>query len=269
MDDTATGQTLPILKFFRHLRRRRILDECPIGPTAFRAAIANVPLLARLPEPEREKLRRLATLFLHEKIFESSGNLALTEAMKIRIAALACLPILHLDLDWYAGWRTVVVFPTEFVRPREAMDDVGVMHEWEEILGGEAWDRGPVILSWADVEASGQGDGYNVVIHEMAHKLDMLNGPCDGFPPLHRGMRSSAWAQDFTAAFEDFNVRLDRAEYTPVDPYAGESPSEFFAVLSEYFFERPALVHDEFPAVYAQMCQFYRTDPLQRTPALG
>ncbi|WP_255556302.1 M90 family metallopeptidase [Methylococcus sp. ANG] len=262
---------MPIFKFFRNLRRRRILGSCPITPAAFRAAIGGVPLLARLPEAERENLRRLATLFLHEKVFESSGNLALTEAMKIRIAALACLPVLHLDLDWYAGWHTVLVFPTEFVRPREAMDDIGVMHEWEETIGGEAWELGPVILSWADVEASGRGDGYNVVIHEMAHKLDMLNGPCDGFPPLHRGMRASAWSKDFTGAFEDFNARLDRGEHTVIDPYAGESPSEFFAVLSEYFFEQPALVENEYPEVYAQMCRFYRTDPRQCThaPVMG
>lgn len=260
---------MPIFKFFKNLRRQRIFDEFPIDPAVFRSATGNVPLLERLPEPEREELRRLATLFLHEKIFESSGNLPLIEAMKIRIAALACLPVLHLDLDWYAGWRTVLVFPAEFVRPREAIDDIGVMHEWEETLGGEAWELGPVILSWADVEASGRGDGYNVVIHEMAHKLDMLNGPCDGFPPLHRGMKASAWAHDFTCAFNDFNARLDRGEHTLLDPYAGESPSEFFAVLSEYFFERPAVVDAEYPAVYAQMCRFYRTDPLQHTPALG
>ncbi|MEW6037757.1 MAG: M90 family metallopeptidase [Pseudomonadota bacterium] len=262
---------MPIFKFFRDLRRRRILKKYPIDPEAFRAAIVELALFARLSEGERENLRRLTTLFLHEKVFESSGNLALTEAMKIRIAALACLPVLHLDLDWYAGWSTVLVFPAEFVRPREAMDDIGVMHEWEETVGGEAWELGPVILSWADVEASGQCDGYNVVIHEMAHKLDMLNGPCDGFPALHRGMRAAAWSKAFSGAFEDFNSRLDRGEHTVIDPYAGESPAEFFAVLSEYFFEQPGMVESEYPEVYAQMCRFYRTDPRRRTsgPAMG
>ncbi|UZR30249.1 M90 family metallopeptidase [Methylococcus mesophilus] len=262
---------MPIFKFFRNLRRRRVLQRYPFDPAAFHAAIGEVPLLARLSEGERENLRLLATLFLREKNFESSGNLDLTEAMKTRIAALACLPILHLDLDWYAGWSTVIVFPTEFVRPREAMDDIGVMHEWEEIIGGEAWELGPVILSWADVEASGRCDGYNVIIHEMAHKLDMLNGPCDGFPPLHRNMAAPAWSKAFTHAFEDFNTRLDRGEHTLIDPYAGESPSEFFAVLSEYFFEQPAVVESTYPNVFAQMRRFYRTDPRQCThaPVMG
>ncbi|WP_228720025.1 M90 family metallopeptidase [Methylococcus geothermalis] len=262
---------MPIFKFFRNLRRRRVLQRYPIDPAAFHAAIGDVPLLARLSEGERENLLRLATLFLREKIFASSGNLDLTEAMKTRIAALACLPILHLDLDWYAGWSTVIVFPTEFVRPREAMDDIGVMHEWEETVGGEAWELGPVILSWADVEASGRCDGYNVIIHEMAHKLDMLNGPCDGFPPLHRNMAAPAWSKAFTHAFDDFNTRLDRGEHTLIDPYAGESPSEFFAVLSEYFFERPTVLDAQYPEVYALMCQFYRTDPRQCThaPVMG
>lgn len=220
-------------------------------------------MLDRLSASEKERLRQLATLFIHEKVFELSGGIELTDTMRIRIAALACLPILHLDLDWYSGWTSIVVFPTEFVRPREAVDDIGVMHEWEETVGGEAWELGPVILSWADVEASGQGDGYNVVIHEMAHKLDMLNGPCDGFPPLHRNMAASQWSNVFSDAFDDFNSRLDRGEHTRIDPYAGESPAEFFAVLSEYFFELPDLLETAYPEVYSLLIRFYRVAPRQ------
>jgi Mlc titration factor MtfA (ptsG expression regulator) len=138
------------------------------------------------------------------------------------------------------------------------------MHEWEEALIGEAWDLGPLILSWADVEASGLGDGYNVAIHEIAHKLDLLNGEVDGFPPLHRGMSRKAWVEAFTLAFNDLQRRVDSGEDTAIDPYAAEEPGEFFAVLSEYFFELPELVEAEYPAVYRQLAAFYRQDPLAR-----
>jgi Mlc titration factor MtfA (ptsG expression regulator) len=226
--------------------------------------MADLPVLEGLDATETERLRRLATLFLRDKIFEAAGGMVLNDAVRIRIAALACLPILALDYAWYDGWRTVVVYPGEFVRPRSAFDDIGIMHEWEDALTGESWERGPVILSWADVEASGQCDGYNVVIHEMAHKLDMLNGLPDGFPPLSKHLDRRTWTERFTAAFEDLNERLDRDETTAIDPYAAEEPGEFFAVLSEYFFERPELVRSEYPAVYDLLAAFYRQDPAAR-----
>jgi Mlc titration factor MtfA (ptsG expression regulator) len=210
------------------------------------------------------RLRALAALFLHDKIFEAAGGMTLAEAVRLRIAALACLPILELGYEAYAGWRTIVVYPGEFVRPRSQFDAIGVMHEWEEVLSGESWDLGPVILSWADVKASGRRDGYNVVIHEMAHKLDMANGQPDGFPPLPRHVDRRAWTREFTAAFEHLNARLDRGEYTEIDPYAAEEPGEFFAVLSEYFFEVPDLVRAEYPAVYELLAAFYGQDPAAR-----
>lgn len=226
------------------------------------AALAALPRLARLDADARRRLRELAGAFLREKNLEPVRGLQLTPAMGATIAALACLPILELGLDWYRGWRTLVVYPDEFIRPREEFDDAGVLHQWEEVLGGEAWERGPVVLSWADVQASGRGEGYNVVIHEMAHQLDMLgDGVADGFPPLHRGMRTRDWTAAFSRAFEDLNARVDAGEDTAVDPYAAESPGEFFAVLSEYFFELPDLLWDEYPEVYRQLALFYRQEP--------
>lgn len=249
---------------FRHRRLRALAERAPIPDAAWAEAVAGLPILGGLEASELDRLRGLATLFLHDKLFEAAGGLVLTEAMRVRIAVLAGLPILGLDYGWYEGWRTVVVYPGSFVRPRSQFDDIGVMHEWEDILTGESWERGPVILSWADVEASGLCDGYNVVIHEMAHKLDMANGVPDGFPPLHAGLDRRAWTKNFTAAFEDLNARLDRGEPTEIDPYAAEEPGEFFAVLSEYFFERPGLVKAEYPEVYELLAAFYRQDPAAR-----
>ena len=249
---------------FRQLRRRRILRDTPLPEAAWRKVLRDHPILGGLTGDETRRLREMATLFLHEKIFEPVRGLELAEPARIAIAALCCLPALNLGMDWLEGWRTVIVYPAAFIRKREQFDGYGVMHEWEEAITGEAWELGPLILSWADVEASGQGEGYNVAIHEIAHKLDLLNGEVDGFPPLHRGMSRKAWNNAFQTAFNDFQRRVDAGEDTDIDPYAAEEPGEFFAVLSEYFFETPDLVEAEYREVYRQLAAFYRQDPLAR-----
>ena len=135
------------------------------------------------------------------------------------------------------------------------------MHEFDDQVAGEAWEGGPVLLSWFDRPEA--ADGMNVVIHEFAHKLDMLNGPPDGLPPLHEGMKRQAWIDAFEPAYADFCARVDDGEETWIDPYAAEHPAEFFAVTSEVFFEAPDLLRHEYPAVYEQLRQFYRQDPLR------
>ena len=134
-------------------------------------------------------------------------------------------------------------------------------------MTGESWLEGPVILSWEDAGSGGDGSGYNVVIHEFAHKLDMLNGDANGYPPLHAGMNRGRWAQAFGAAYEDFRERVERREASAIDPYAAENPAEFFAVLSEAFFETPRAVLGEYAEVYRQLVAFYRQDPAARLPA--
>jgi Mlc titration factor MtfA (ptsG expression regulator) len=248
----------------RDWRRRRILRLFPLADDLWSEVTASLPLLDGLDDSARKELRTLATIFLQEKTFEPVHDLELTPQIRLCIAAQACLPILCLGLDWYRGWSTLIVYPGEFVHRREEFDEAGVVHEWDEVRSGESWEHGPVILSWADVAASGRRDGYNVVIHELAHKLDMLNGEPNGFPPLPRRMDIREWNHVFNAAFGDLNRRLDAGEDTALDPYAAEHPAEFFAVLSEYFFETPRLLNDAYPDVYAQLRMFYRQDPLQR-----
>jgi Mlc titration factor MtfA (ptsG expression regulator) len=128
-------------------------------------------------------------------------------------------------------------------------------------MRGEAWLKGPLILSGRDAMRSGALDGINVVIHECAHKLDMLNGDANGFPPLHRGMNAAEWSRVFSAAYEDLCRRVDAGHHTAIDPYATENPGEFFAVLSEVFFEMPVRLRQSYPSVYEQMTAFYRQDP--------
>ncbi len=228
-----------------------------------------LPLLDGFSEVDASRLEEMALLFLREKRLEPVQGLELTDPMRLLIAAQACLPVLELGLDWYRGWYAVIVYPAEFVPERETMGEDGVVGMEREIRSGEAWERGPVILSWADVEAGLECDGYNVVIHELAHKLDMRDGTANGRPPLHADMSGATWSAELSAAYADLCRRVDGGEDTPIDPYATESPAEFFAVVSEAFFELPDLLEGEYPSVYAQLRSFYRQDPLARLHRLG
>jgi len=234
-------------------RRRRVLRKHHITDALWRQATAALPFV-----PRTEKLRNLALLFLAEKQFTGAHGLAVTDAMRVSIAAQACLPILELGLDWYQGFTGIVVYPGDFRVRRAETDEAGVVHEWDDELAGEAMPGGPVVLSW---DATANDPEINVVIHEFAHKLDMLNGAADGLPPLHPGMNHAAWTAAFKAAYEGFCDALERGKDTWLDPYAAEHPSEFFAVISEAFFEQPAETRRRYPEVYGQLRLFYRQDP--------
>jgi Mlc titration factor MtfA (ptsG expression regulator) len=254
-------------------RRRRVIAHTPLDPEQWRIACAALPFLAGLNDEENARLYELTVLFLDAKQMAGARGLELVNEIRLSIAIQACLPVLNLGLEYYAGWVGIVVYPGEFVVPRAEHDDDGVVHEYDESIAGETWDAGPVILSWEDVAlAAGDADaGYNVVIHEFAHKLDMLNGEADGMPPLHRGMERKAWQVALGAAYGDFCRQVDRydeddaaLEEFVIDPYAAEHPGEFFAVLSEAFFVIPQVVKTEYPEVYAQFARFYRQDPAAR-----
>lgn len=250
--------------WFGRWRRTRILERHLIPREAFDASFARLPILHGLDAEERARLREAASLFIHDKTFSAAGGADVDAATQRIIALQACLLTLNLTEDSYRGWNEIILYPDEFLRDREEMDEAGVVHHSRDILAGESWHGGPLVLSVADVNASGQADGFNVVLHEFAHKLDMLNGDANGFPPLHRGMDSAAWAGDFSAAYEDLCARVDAGEDTPIDPYATADPAEFFAVLTEVFFETPRLLNAEYPAIYRQLQQFYRQHPLAR-----
>ncbi len=226
------------------------------------AIVTSIPFLEALSHEELKRLRELAEGFLDSKEFSTAGGLQLTDEICVAIAAQGCLPILNLGLGAYRDWVGVIVYPDEFVVRRNIEDESGVVHEYDDVLAGEAWEGGPLIVSWHDVKMA--GDGYNVVIHEFAHKLDMLNGDADGMPKLHSGISESEWQAVFFAAYDDFCRRVDSGEETIIDPYASETPGEFFAVLSETFFELPDVVADEYPDLYDLLKRYYRQDPLAR-----
>jgi len=237
-------------------RRKRVLQKHRIDDALWQAATAPLKFLPREP-----KLRELALLFLAEKEFSGAHALEVTDVMRVSIAAQACTPILELGLDWYGGWRGIVVYPGDFRVRRQEVDEDGVVHEWEDDLAGEAMPGGPVVLSW---DAAAHDPAINVVIHEFAHKLDMLNGEADGLPPLHAGMDARAWRATFDDAYAGFCDAVDRGRDTWLDPYAAEHPSEFFAVISEAFFSEPRETKRRYPDVYDQLMRLYRQDPAGR-----
>jgi MtfA peptidase len=231
----------------------------PIADRCWSGVVQSQPWLARLRSEELLRLRDLAERFQRQKDIVGAGGLEIDEGMRATIAVQACLPVLHLGLEWYRGWYSVIVYPDDFVAPYEYTDEDGVVHHGERELSGEAWPDGPVILSWSTTRTQvNEGWGGNLVIHEFAHKLDLLNGDANGLPPLHPGMSVSAWREAFTAAYEDFCWRVEREEWVAFDEYAAEDPGEFFAVLSEWFFMDPQAVRAHYPAVHDQLERFYR-----------
>lgn len=252
------------MQWLKRWRRNRVLSRAALDPVLWQAVAERYPFVRALSGAERARLRDWVVLFLNEKSVQGASGLELRDEMRVCIAAQACMLILNLDLDYYRGWVEVIVYPDEFVAEYEYVDESGVAHHVEEPMTGESWLAGPVILSWADAESRGGGTGYNVVIHEFAHKLDMLNGDADGYPPLHLGMDRELWSRTFGAAYQDFRGRVERREQTDIDPYAAENPAEFFAVMSEAFFEIPGVVLTEYGEVYRQLAAFYRQDPAAR-----
>ncbi len=255
------------LAALRGWRRERLLRRLELDPALWRRTVERYLCTRALSGQDIDRLHALVKLFMHEKPIHGAGGLTITEDMRVAIAVQACMLILELGLDYYRGWVEVVVYPDEFVARYEYVDEDGVVHDVAEPMSGEAWQHGPVILSWADAAGPGGATPYNVVMHEFAHKLDMLNGEANGFPPLHANMSRQTWAAAFGAAYEDFCARVAAREELAIDDYAADSPAEFFAVLSEVFFEDPPLLVTEYPDVYAQLVAFYRQDPARRLRA--
>jgi len=253
-----------MLNFFHNWLDRQIIQRSSITSEQWSKAFSSLPLLDSLTSDEKQLLRELAILFLHRKVFEGAHGFVVTQAMTLIIALQACLPILKLGLSVFDGWVSVIVYPAGFVPKRIVMDEYGVEHQLQSDLSGESWLRGPVVLSWNETEHAGIIDGHNLVIHEFAHKLDMQNGAANGFPPLHAEMELNAWVSAFSDGFTDFQHKCNSGELIGIDCYGASSPAEFFAVLSEVFFERPDIIHHYYAVIYEQMRQYYRQDPLAR-----
>ena len=250
-------------------RERAALARRAIPEDLWKRTLVRYPFLRRTDPDSAAELRRLTSLFLDRKEFSCTGGLRLTDAMAVAIAAQATLPVLRLGLERYDGFVGIVVHPDAMRARRAQEDEHGVVHEYDESLAGEAMEGGPVTLSWPDVRRAGHSapQGYNVVIHEFAHVLDMAAGGANGVPELPPGLSQAHWQQTMAREYAVFGQRVEAGEPTLLDPYGACAEEEFFAVASECFFVSPQRMQDEHAELYALLRRFYLQDPATEQPA--
>ncbi len=227
--------------------------------------VSGAPVYNRLSSADKLELRRHIQIFMAEKTFEPCRGFKLTDWSRIIIAAYACVLLLHRRTDYYPGLYTILVYPDAFIATdREELPN-GVIAEEDEVLSGQSWHRGTVILSWADVEAdiADMRDGRNVIFHEFAHQIDSSGGKGDDSPVLKNNKSFAAWAE---VLYEHYLELKEAAEfYKPclLDEYGAESPEEFFAVATEFFFEKPIEMNSIHPELYDELAKFYQQNPSQ------
>lgn len=252
---------------WRAWRERKALARHTLPAELWAGVRQSLSMLDGLDSAQDQRLQERCILFLLDKRLTALPGVDLNDQGRLLLAAQAQLPLLALpEADWYRGFHEIVLYPDDFLSPQRHRDASGIEHVWDDERSGEAWQQGPIILAWPGVQASGGWEGYNLVIHELAHKLDMLTGDANGLPPLHGDMRVQEWARVMQTAYDDLDRQLERDPQadTAIDPYAAENPGEFFAVTSEYFFSAPDLLQEAYPQVYEQLKLFYRQDPLAR-----
>jgi Mlc titration factor MtfA (ptsG expression regulator) len=252
-----------VIGWLRRRRRVRTLERRPIPEALWQLTLARFPFLAARAPAQLAALREMATLFLAEKEFTGAGGLVVSDEMAVAIAAQACLPALALGLDRLDGFIGIVVHADAVVAHREIEDDDGVVHAYDEELSGEAMSGGPVMLAWRDVDEAGESaaDGYNVVVHEFAHVIDMRSGATAGLETVDPESDRGRWLHALADEHEAFAEAVERDEPTFLDPYGAEALEEFFAVGAEAFFVAPDELLAESPRLYRLLVEFFRQDP--------
>jgi hypothetical protein len=244
-------------------QRRKRLRSQPF-PAEWRGILKRrVPFFRRLPADLQIQLRKHILVFLAEKAFVGCKGLVVTDEMRVTIAAQACLLILNRRTGYYPNLRQILVYPGAFIVNRVQTDGIGVLQEQRQVLAGESWSRGQVILSWEDAAegAAVVDDGRNVVIHEFAHQLDQESGHANGAPVLARRDHYPRWSQVMREEFDKLQAQARIGEASLLSHYGATSPAEFFAVISEVFFEQPQRLAAEQPGLYRELGRYYRVDP--------
>ncbi len=243
-------------------RRRRALRGRPPPAGLTQTLARNVRFYERLPAGLKTELHGHVNVFLDEKAFIGCDGLVVTDEMRFTVAGLACLLQLRREPGYFPGFSSVLLYPDAYVADEVTVDGELETHE-RSARAGESWHRGPVVLSWADVlrGAEDDADGYNVVLHEFAHKLDEENSNAHGLPVLNDQAHYDEWASVLAREYRSLERRVAQGESEVLDDYALTSPAEFFAVATESFYEKPAAMRDELPDLYEQLRRFYRVDP--------
>lgn len=249
--------------WIKRWRDQRTLSRRPIPDALWKSTLEQFEFLQWRSTADLMRLRELTTLFLADKEFTGAHGLKVDDRMAVAIAAQACLLVIRLGLEWFADFKGIVVQPDVVRVRRESVDEAGVVHAFDEELSGEAMQGGPLMLSWRDVSEAGRtaDDGYNVVVHEFAHVMDLRQGAANGIPPLANDRLRRHWVQTLHAARARFCRQIERGQETVLDPYAATSPEEFFAVACEAFFVAPLDLQFEHPAMYDLLASFFQQDP--------
>jgi hypothetical protein len=245
-------------------QRRGRIGRRPF-PNAWRRILRRrVPYLRRLPADLQLQLQRRIQIFIAEKPFIGCGGLEVTDEMRVTVAAQACLLLLNGPAGGFRNLRQILLYPNAFIVNRVATASGGVLRDERQVLAGESWSQGQVVLSWEDVQAGAAvpDDGRNVVVHEFAHQLDQENGPANGAPSLSAGQQGKRWSAVLAEAFTRLRALARDGEASLLSHYGATDPAEFFAVASEVFFEQPGELAAQYPALYAELSAFYRVNPL-------
>lgn len=243
-------------------RRRARLRKQPLPQGVADILSRNVGLYSLLPADLREQLHGHVNVFLDEKRFRGVGGQEISPEVAITIAGTACILLLNREPAYFPGFSTILVYPNTYEADQVDYDGT-VETRKRSRRAGESWHRGPVVLSWSDVRqgAINAGDGYNVVLHEFAHKLDEENSGTNGQPVLHAAGHYREWADVLGREYRAFADRVSGRKNKVIDEYGLTSPAEFFAVATESFFEKATAMRRRLPDLYEQLKKFYAVDP--------
>jgi Uncharacterized protein conserved in bacteria len=250
-----------VLFIYPAWRRKRLLQS-PFPKEWLHILDSRLPHLRKLAQAERRQLFDYIKLFLAEKRFHGCAGLEVTEEMRVVIAAQACLLLLNRKTGVYPALRHILVYPAMFSKEAEEWNEDGTVSNVHKELLGESWQEGKVLLSWEDIlyDLDNVDDGENVILHEFAHQLDAENGSDNG-TPLLRANDPARWQRVMSREFAALGAAVERGEETFLDPYAASAPAEFFAVLTETFFELPEELRHWHPELYRELRQYYQVDP--------
>ncbi len=247
-------------------RRRRALARQPFPPEWSAIIAQNAPFFKELHADEKARLEGMIKVFIHEKHFEGCGGLEITDEIRVTIAVQACLLLLNLRHDYYEALTTILVYPAGFNYNKMRWNDYGAVTEEEMPVSGLSCSRGVVVLSWPDAIAGSRNthDGHNVVFHEFAHQLDQLSGAVNGAPLLDSRSHSREWCHTLSREYSRLQEHVARNIPSVIRAYGATEPAEFFAVVTEIFFEQPLRLKTDHPELYEEFKAYYRQDPAER-----
>ena len=253
-----------MFSWLKRRRRRKLLRE-PF-PEKWRPSLEEVRLYAQLAPQQRAQLEEILRIIIAEKHWEECGGMSITDEVKVVIAALAAVPLINLRHDYYRNVMSILVYPDTFKVPNRQIQAGGIVHEGSTSTLGLASMQGPVVLAWDAVRRGNENaeDGRNVVLHEFAHKLDMLDRFADGAPPLGSRQQYRAWARIMNEEYDHLREQIRKGRRTLLDRYGAINPAEFFAVATEHFFEQPRQMRRKHEELYGLLVEYYRQDPAGR-----